>query len=592
VAATALLASAGLAGPALALPQQQGSVDLLNQSDGQWDGPGEAQGGSGAGSAVAGLPDVFGRGVSALAIGAPEANPGGQLSAGSVYVVAATRGTGAVDLTALAGRGVRLDGAAAGDQAGFALAPLTLPGGDPGLAVGAPYSAPVGRAGAGTVYVIDLRHVRGGAITLGAPSRAVVAVIRGAGPCDEAGYALAAAAGGLLIGAPGWDPHGCAASTPSGPVGGNTGAAWWLPLGGLRGTVDLAAGRGIRYAGAASGDRTGAAVAGGPGDRLLVGAPYASPLGRAGAGAVYVIALPRGRTGAVALPSGATTIAGAAANDALGFALATTTGFVPGEGPELVVGAPQASPLGRSEAGRAYVLPLARVHGASLDLNVPVHGATVIEGADPGDEAGYAVAGLGSLNGNGRPSIAVGAPFTNSQTGTDRIDNGAAYGLYGGGRSGYLDLARLGARGVAVYGARNSDEAGTALAGLTNGDGDGRPALLVGAPFAESPFGPGPVVGGAVYRIFGWGAPAIRYPASALVLHAGRRVRLRARLAHTGPARVTVSPMLPAGLRLDPRTGTIAGIPRRAAPTRLYTLTLSDLAGTAQTALTLTVLAR
>src|SRR5207245_10754923 len=116
--------------------------------------PGEAEGSSGAGTSIVGLGDVFHRGRPAVAIGAPEADPGGRTAAGSVYVVAGQTGSGPIDLTALAGRGYRIDGAAEGDRAGFALASLTLANGHPGLAVGAPYAGPSGRSQAGAGYEI------------------------------------------------------------------------------------------------------------------------------------------------------------------------------------------------------------------------------------------------------------------------------------------------------------------------------------------------------------------------------------------------------------------------------------------------------
>ena len=607
--AVALAAALALAAGAHAMPQQQGSVDLLNQSDGQWDGPGEAQGGSEAGAAIVGLTDLLHDGRAAFAIGAPEANPGGRLGAGSVYVVAGQKGTGAVDLTALAGRGFRIDGADAGDQLGFALASLTLPDGHPGLAIGAPYANPSHRQSAGVTYVIDLRRLRRNVdLSLTPLPKAVVGVLSGPAACAESGYSLAAghdqrrpprAGSALAVGAPGVDAHGCPVTKPSGPVGGNTCAVFVVAPHALVKRVDLAApgGAAATLNGAASGDRTGAAVSALPGlnTGFLIGAPYASPLGRAGAGVVYVVrgTLPAKPAG-LATGASVATFEGAVADDELGASVATTAGFARGQPPatlDLVLGAPQASPLGRSEAGEV-ILASPDTRG-TVDLNASGTRIGTIAGADPGDEAGYAVAGVGSLNGSRIGSLAIGAPFTNSQTGVDRIDNGAVYALYGGIGGATADLAHLRDRGFLASGARNSDEAGTAVASVTGEAGDSRADLLIGAPFAESAFGATPTEGGAVYSVLGWGQPVLHYPHTTLRLRVGRALAPQQPVVErTGGARFSVIPALPAGLRLNSRTGTLGGRPRHTSPITRYTIEMDDDAGAVTVTLTLSVASR
>ncbi len=595
---------------ASALPQQQGSVDLLTQANGQWDGPGEEQGGANVGASVVGLGDIFHRGLSAIAIGAPEADPGGRLNAGSVYVTPEQTRMGAVDLTALSGRGYRIDGADAGDQLGFSLAALTLAGGDPGLAIGAPYANIYGRNDAGIVYVIDLAKLHSNIdlsyVSETKPSGhypAVVAVIAGAKACAEAGYAvaglpLAGEGGGVLIGSPGWDPGGCPDQKASGPVGGNTGAAFVVFLEHLHRYLDL--GRpGTAFAafdGVDSGDRTGAAVsaAGPSGDSFMIGAPYASPVSRDGAGTVYL--LHGARRGAVASlaapPAGSTVFEGAVANDATGFALSWTTDFGStqhGGAVDLALGAPQASPLSRYEAGEVYLMPAAG-EPARVDLGARSAASGVILGIGLGDEAGYALSGLGPMNGNGVGDLAIGAPFTNSQTGEDRIDNGAVYVVYGGAGSLNLDLAHIRARGFIAYGARNSDEAGAAVGGVLDADGDGRPALLVGAPYAESEFGSTPTEGGAVYSVLGFGTPRVHYLRQTVVATVGHAIpTLQPRIARTGPASFSVTPALPRGLSIDGRSGVISGTPRAVTAAGFYTVQMSDLAGVAQATLEIAV---
>jgi len=468
---------------AAVLPQQHGRVDLLTQADGQWEGPGEAQGGSATGESVAGLGDIFHDGLSAMAIGAPEADPGNRQSAGSVYIVVGQTGRSRVDLTALIGRGYRIDGANAGDELGFSLAPLTLPNRDPGLAVGAPYANPDGRSSAGAVYIVDLRKLRSNIdLSITPLSHAIVGVITGPEACAQSGYALAAVpqAGGkgdnLLIGSPGADPHGCPADTAAGPVDGNTGAAYLVPGGDLEKRIDLAAPPAgvVGFEGSAPGDRAGTAVAGVGPRTYAIGAPGASPDGRDAAGEVYL-------AGEVTA-----TIDGSDPGDAFGSALATINGFQAGAGEQLVVGAPGVL----NASGAVYLLA---VHGAPR--------TEVLAGAAPGDEAGYSLAAAGDVNGEGRPALIVGAPFTNA---LGRLDNGAAYVIYGG--SGSVALEHLGSRGYVIYGARDSDEAGTAVTGIADENGEGHPGVLIGAPFAQNTFGSTPTVGGAVYAVWGFGS--------------------------------------------------------------------------------------
>jgi len=596
----------GGAAIALALPQQQGSVDLLSQADGQWQGPAASGGSSQTGSSVAGLGDVFGTGRSAIAIGAPEADPGGRASAGSVYVVPGQAGQDTVDLTALTGRGYRIDGAAPGDKLGFSLASLRLGNGDPGLAIGAPYAAPYGRSSAGEVYVIDLARLHGNVDLSSSPlDPAVASVVSGPAACAEVGYAVAGApADGVLIGAPGADPNGCPNPTSSGPQGGNSGAAYLVAGDGLPATLDLASpgNQASTFNGAAAGDRAGSAVAaaGSPGS-FLVGAPGASPNSRTGAGAVYLLhgATPGQAVALATPPAASTTFQGAASNDALGSALSSTVGFAagdPGGAVELVLGAPQASPSGRNQAGSVFLVPAAN-EPATVDLATigAAGGATGgrIDGADAGDEAGYAVVGVGDLNGDGTADLAIGAPFTNSRTGQDRNDNGAAYVVYGASGPLNVDLATLGSRGYQAFGARNSDEAGTAVAGVLNPSGDGHAALLIGAPNAENTSGSTPTAGGAVYALFGFGTPAVSYsPASETVVQGQPLSSLTPTVHATGRPSFSISPALPDGLMIDSHTGEISGTPTTAAKSTPYTVQMSDLSGAADAVITLEVTPR
>lgn len=108
--------------------------------------------------------------------------------------------------------------------------------------------------------------------------------------------------------------------------------------------------------------------------------------------------------------------AGAAAQDGGGrFGVAVAgVGDVNGDGlPDLVVGAPEARPGGRYDAGRATVF--SSKDGAVL---------FAFSGASSVEAFGTAVAGLGDVNGDGRPDIAVGAPRAREGKGTVRAFSG------------------------------------------------------------------------------------------------------------------------------------------------------------------------
>ena len=262
--------------------------------------------------------------------------------------------------------------------------------------------------------------------------------------------------------------------------------------------------------------------------------------------------------------------------------------------PNLLLGAAQASPYHRSHAGSVYFLRGAG-EPAVVDLaraGTPGALAGRIDGADPGDELGSAIASVGDLNGDGRSDIGLGAPYLNSQTGPDRIDNGGVYVLFGGRTGGVLDLARLGSRGYVAFGARDDDEAGTSVAGGVDVNGDGRSDLLIGAPYGENTLEATPQEGGAAYLVLGTGAPSLRYRSTTISGRVGVRFSTRPALGRTGPAGFTVAPALPRGLSLDPRSGAISGVPRLAQGPRLYAVAMTDLAGQSEVTLTISVAPR
>lgn len=103
-----------------------------------------------------GIGDVNGDGRADIAVSVPEATFNGRNESGAVYVVFGKAGSTNVDLSTLGSGGYRIDGAAAGNHAGESVSRLDDTDGDgrPELVIGVPRAAPLGRAQAGSVYVV------------------------------------------------------------------------------------------------------------------------------------------------------------------------------------------------------------------------------------------------------------------------------------------------------------------------------------------------------------------------------------------------------------------------------------------------------
>jgi hypothetical protein len=386
-----------------------------------------------AGFAVSTAGDVNGDGLADVVVGAPEADNNLREQSGSAYVVFGQRTAAPVDLSALGGRGFRIDGASSSEFAGWSVADAGDVNGDGrrDVLVGAPFAAndeldiaPEGfeRSQAGSLYVVF--------------GRATTA------------------------------------------------------------NVDLAAlgNRGFRIEGPEQVSRVGwsAARAGdvnrdGRSD-VLVGAPFTSNNAREYSGSAYVV-FGKSSPDAVdlsALGQRGLQIDGDAAGEivfgGVGWSV-SGAGDVNGDGrADVLIGATAADANRREDSGSAYVV-FGRGPGR-VDLAALRNGGFRIDGAAAFDYAASSVAGAGDLNGDGRADVVVSAEQAD-QNGRD--DSGSAYVVFGRRSATKVDLAKLGTQGLRLDGAAADDLTGWSVSGVGDMNGDKQPDLLLGAQAASAP---------------------------------------------------------------------------------------------------------
>ena len=474
-----------------------------------------------SGRPVSNAGDINDDGIDDLIIGAARANPNGNTSAGSSYVVFGSDSglPNPFNLTSLDGsNGFVLNGDAFDDRSGSSVSAAGDINGDgiDDLIIGAPYAYPNGTYSAGSSYVVfGSDSGLPNPFELSSLDGSNGFVLNGEVSNDFSGFSVSDAGDinddgidDLIIGAFSANPNGNASAGRSYVVfGSDSGLPNPFNLSSLNGSNGFVingeasfdvSGRPVSAAGDINGDGI---------DDLIIAAYGAAPNDNISAGSSYVVfgsdtGLPNPFDLSSLDGTNGFKLNGEAAFDDSGFSV-SAAGDINNDGiDDLIIGALEADPDGTNNAGRSYV-----VFGSDSGLSNPFELSSldgsngfVLNGEASGDFSGRSVSDAGDINGDGIDDLIIGAASADPN-GTNAA--GRSYVVFGSDSSlpNPFDLSSLnGSNGFVLNGEASSDFSGVSVSAAGDINGDDIDDLIIGA-FGADPNGNN--FAGRSYVVFG-----------------------------------------------------------------------------------------
>ncbi|MFH1915858.1 MAG: integrin alpha, partial [Nanoarchaeota archaeon] len=485
----------------------------------------EGEGGDISGSALTSVGDVNGDGYDDFVIGASGRNPGTGLDTGESYLVFGRASGWAMD-TSVTSSNASFWGETGSDYAGYSVSGVGDVNGDgyDDFVIGANGRNPGPATRAGESYLV-LGRASGWAMNTWLGNCA-----GGSDNCSNAsfwgetasGYAGTSVSGVGDVNGDGYDDFVIGANHRNPGPGVNTGesylvlgrASGWVMDVNLSGVGDNRSN--ASFWGEASGDSAGFSVSGvgdvnGDGyDDFVIGAPYRNLGPVASAGESYLVL---GRASGWVMDVNLSgpgdnrsnaSFWGEAKSDNAGRSV-SGVGDVNGDGyDDFVIGA-AADPNGAAGAGESYLI-LGRASGWVMDVNLSGPGDNRSNasfwGEAKSDNAGRSVSGVGDVNGDGYDDFLIGAYARKIGS---AIFTGESYLVLGRASGWSLDVNLSGVgdnrSNASFWGEVAVDQAGTAVSGAGDVNGDGYDDFLIGAPIRDPGIGADSI--GESYLILG-----------------------------------------------------------------------------------------